>query len=143
MISSAVATRLGGNARPNARFGRGQGGQLVARPCAEAKHGRILVDISARSAAEMHADIEFTEELTFSRPGRLKPPPETSTHTAKDERHQEQHECHEEDDLREPHRRSGYAAETEHSGNQSDDEKRNHEIQHCVWLQSSYRTIDL
>ena len=49
----------------------GKVANLAARLCGEAKDGQILVDISVRSAAEMHADIEFTEELTlkgFSRP---------------------------------------------------------------------------
>jgi adenylate cyclase len=49
----------------------GKVANLAARLCNEAKDGQILVDISVRSAAEMHADIEFTEELTlkgFSRP---------------------------------------------------------------------------
>ena len=49
----------------------GKVANLAARLCNEAKDGQILVDISVRSAAETHADIEFTEELTlkgFSRP---------------------------------------------------------------------------
>jgi adenylate cyclase len=49
----------------------GKVANLAARLCNEAKDGQILVDISVRSAAEMHADIEFTDELTlkgFSRP---------------------------------------------------------------------------
>ncbi len=49
----------------------GKVANLAARLCNEAKDGHILVDISVRSAVEMHADIEFIEELTlkgFSRP---------------------------------------------------------------------------
>jgi adenylate cyclase len=49
----------------------GKVANLAARLCNEAKDGQILIDISVRSAAEAHADIEFTEELTlkgFSRP---------------------------------------------------------------------------
>jgi adenylate cyclase len=49
----------------------GKVANLAARLCNEAKDGQILVDISVRSAAETHADIEFTDELTlkgFSRP---------------------------------------------------------------------------
>jgi adenylate cyclase len=49
----------------------GKVANLAARLCDEAKNGQILIDIGVRSAAEMHADIEFTEELTlkgFSRP---------------------------------------------------------------------------
>jgi adenylate cyclase len=65
----------------------GKVANLAARLCSEAKNGQILVDISVRSAAEMHADIEFTEELTlkgFSRPVKafnvrnLKPAPDTA-----------------------------------------------------------------
>ncbi len=49
----------------------GKVANLAARLCNEAKDGQILVDISVRSAAEAHADIEFAAELTlkgFSRP---------------------------------------------------------------------------
>jgi adenylate cyclase len=43
----------------------GKVANLAARLCDEAKNGQILIDISVRGAAEMHADIEFTEELTL------------------------------------------------------------------------------
>jgi adenylate cyclase len=49
----------------------GRVANLAARLCNEAKDGQILVDISVRSAAEAHADIDFAAELTlkgFSRP---------------------------------------------------------------------------
>jgi class 3 adenylate cyclase len=49
----------------------GKVANLAARLCGEAKDGQILIEISVRSAAEAHADIEFTEELTlkgFTRP---------------------------------------------------------------------------
>jgi adenylate cyclase len=49
----------------------GKVANLAARLCNEAKDGQILIDIGVRSAAEMHADIEFAEELTlkgFARP---------------------------------------------------------------------------
>ncbi len=65
----------------------GKVANLAARLCDEAKGGQILIDIGVRSAAEMHADTEFIEELTlkgFSRPVKafnvrnLKPMPEAS-----------------------------------------------------------------
>jgi class 3 adenylate cyclase len=49
----------------------GKVANLAARLCNEAKDGHILVDISVRSAVEMHSDIEFIDELVlkgFSRP---------------------------------------------------------------------------
>jgi adenylate cyclase len=49
----------------------GKVANLAARLCDEAKNGQILIDIGVRSAAEMHADTEFIEELTlkgFARP---------------------------------------------------------------------------
>jgi adenylate cyclase len=66
----------------------GKVANLAARLCNEAKDGQILIDISVRSAAEAHADIEFTEELSlkgFSRPVKafnvrnLKPTSEVSS----------------------------------------------------------------
>jgi adenylate cyclase len=49
----------------------GKVANLASRLCDEAKNGQILVDINVFSAVEMHADVEFTEELAlkgFSRP---------------------------------------------------------------------------
>jgi class 3 adenylate cyclase/CheY-like chemotaxis protein len=49
----------------------GKVANLAARLCGEAKDGDVLIDISVRSAAEAHGDIEFIGELNF--PGFTRP----------------------------------------------------------------------
>jgi hypothetical protein len=49
----------------------GKVANLAARLCGEAKDGQILIDVNVRSAAEVHAEIEFVGELNlrgFTRP---------------------------------------------------------------------------
>jgi adenylate cyclase len=69
----------------------GKVANLAARLCSEAKDGQILIDIGVRTAAEMHADVEFIEELTlkgFARPMKafnvrnLKSTPDTAPGTS-------------------------------------------------------------
>jgi hypothetical protein len=73
--------------------------------------------------------------------GHLQSTPEAAAHSAEDERDNEQDDCHDEDDLREPYRCSGDATEPEQRGDQSDDEKGYHEVQHCLTPQAVRRLI--
>jgi len=68
---------------------------------------------------------------------RLQPPSKTAAHASKDERHDEQDKRHEEDDLRKTDCRAGYPAEPQQPGDQCDDEKGYHEMQHGLAPESS------